>query len=189
MDINETKNVQTEANQRMAILIDHVRRELSGVRTGRATVTILDAVRVTAYGSQFPLNQVATLSVPEPTLIVAQPFDPSLMNPVEKAIIGANIGLNPSNDGRVIRIPIPPLTDERRNELVKLVHKLAEDGRNSVRQIRRETNNKLKTLLKDHGLTQDDERRTKSDIQKITDQYIKQIDDLQSNKDAELLTP
>ncbi len=189
MDILESENVQAEAKQRMAALMDHVRHELSGVRTGRATVTILDGVRVIAYGSQLPLNQVATLSVPKPTLIVAQPFDPSLMTPIEKAIIGANLGLNPNNDGRVVRIPIPPLTDERRNELVKLVHKLAEDGRNSVRQIRREINDKLKTLVKDHGLSQNDERRNKSGIQKITDQYIKQIDDLQRAKDTELLTP
>jgi ribosome recycling factor len=134
-----------------------------------------------------PLNQVATLSVPESTLIAAAPFDPSLMGAIEKAIRSANLGLNPSNDGKVVRIPLPPLTEDRRKELSKLVHKQAEEGRNSVRQVRREANDRLKKLLKDHKISEDDERRALDDVQKITDQHIATIDDLQKKKDAELL--
>ena len=187
MDVNDPKSAHAETRKRMASFIEHVRHELSGVRTGRATVTILDGVQVDAYGAQMPLNQVASLSVPEPTLIVAQPFDPSLMGAIEKGIRSANLGLNPNNDGKVIRIPIPALTDERRKELSKLVHKLAEDGRNSIRQVRREVNDELKKLLKDHKVSEDDERRARDEVQKITDQHIHQIDDLQKAKDAELL--
>jgi ribosome recycling factor len=167
--------------------IDHVRRELGGVRTGRASVTILDTVHVEAYGSHVPLNQVASLSIPEPTLIVAQPFDPSLMAAVEKAIRSSNLGLNPTNDGKVVRVPIPSLTEERRKELSKLVHKFAEDGRNGVRQVRRDANDKLKKLLKDHKISEDDERRSLDEVQKITDQHVTMIDELQKKKDADLL--
>ena len=134
-----------------------------------------------------PLNQVASLSIPEPTLIVAQPFDPSLMAAIEKAIRTSNLGLNPTNDGKVVRIPIPALTEERRKELSKLVHKYAEEGRNGVRQVRRDANDRLKKLLKDHLISEDDERRGLDEVQKITDQQIGQIDELQKKKDAELL--
>ena len=187
MDVNDAKSAHSEARKRMASLIEHVRHELSGVRTGRASVTILDGVQVGAYGAQMSLNQVASLSVPEPTLIVAQPFDPSLTDAIEKGIRSADLGLNPSNDGKVIHIPIPSLTDERRKELSKLVHKLAENGRNSVRQARREVNERLKQLLKDRELSEDNERRALDEVQKITDQHIHQIDELQKAKDAELL--
>src|ERR671915_959741 len=159
MDVSDLKGLFAEVKKRMDAQIDHVRRELGGVRTGRASVTILDTVHVDAYGSHVPLNQVASLSIPEPTLIVAQPFDPSLMGTIEKAIRSANLGLNPTNDGKVVRIPIPPLTDERRKELSKHVHKLAEDGRNALRLVRREANDRLKKLLKDHAVSEDDERR------------------------------
>jgi ribosome recycling factor len=144
-------------------------------------------VHVEAYGSQMPLNQVASLSIPEPSLIVAQPFDPSLMGAVEKAIRSANLGLNPANDGKVVRIPVPPLTEERRKELSKLVHKYAEEGRNGVRQVRRDANDKLKKLLKDSKISQDDERKGLEEVQKITDQHIHLIDDIQKKKDTELL--
>jgi ribosome recycling factor len=157
------------------------------VRTGRASVAILDSVHVEAYGSMMPLNQVASLSIPEPTLIVAQPFDPSLMGGVEKAVRSSNLGLNPTNDGKVVRIPIPPLTEERRKELSKLVHKHAEEGRNGVRQVRRDANDRLKKLLKDHSISEDDERRGLDEVQKMTDQHIGIIDDLQKKKDGELL--
>lgn len=187
MDVNDLKGLFGEVKKRMDTAIDHVRKELAGVRTGRASVTILDSVHVEAYGSPMPLNQVASLSVPEPTLIVAQPFDPSLMKEIEKAIRNANLGLNPANDGKVVRIPIPPLTDERRKELSKLVHKYAEDGRNSVRQVRRDSNERLKKLLKDHKISEDDERRGLEEVQKITDQHVHLIDDLQKKKDQELL--
>jgi ribosome recycling factor len=187
MDVSDLKGLFGEVKKRMDGHLDHVRRELGGVRTGRASVNILDSVHVEAYGSMMPLNQVATLSVPEPALIIAQPFDPSLMTPVEKGIRAANIGLNPTNDGKVIRIPIPPLTDERRKELSKLVHKFAEEGRNGVRQVRRDANEKLKKLLKDSKISQDDERRGLDEVQKITDQHIALIDDIQKKKDGELL--
>jgi ribosome recycling factor len=187
MDVSELKELFAEVGKRMDGQLEHVRREFGGVRTGRASVTILDSVHVDAYGSHLPLNQVASLSIPEPTLIVAQPFDPSLMGAVEKAIRAANLGLNPSNDGKVVRIPLPPLTEERRKELSKLVHRYAEEGRNAVRQIRRDANDKLKKLMKDHTISEDDERRGLDEVQKITDQHIAAIDDLQKKKDGELL--
>jgi ribosome recycling factor len=187
MDVADVKALQAEVKKRMDGVIEHTRRELAGVRTGRASVNLLDPVHVEAYGSPMPLNQVATLSIPEPTMIVATPFDPSLLGPVEKAIRSANLGLNPSNDGKVVRIPIPALTDERRKELSRLVHKYAEDGRNAVRQVRRDANDKLKKFFKDHLISQDDERRALDEVQKITDQHIAGIDELQKKKDADLL--
>ena len=187
MDVKDLKGLFGEAKKRMDAQIEHVKRELGGVRTGRASVTILDSVHVEAYGASMPLNQVASLSIPEPTMIVAQPFDPSLMGAVEKAIRSSNLGLNPTNDGKVVRIPIPALTDERRKELSKLVHKHAEDGRNGVRQVRRDANDRLKKLLKDHSISEDDERRGLDEVQKMTDQHIAVIDDLQKKKDGELL--
>ena len=187
MDATDIKSLFAEVKKRMEAQLEHVRRELGGVRTGRASVTILDSVHVEAYGSQMPLNQVASLSIPEPAMIIAQPFDPSLMNNIEKGIRAANIGLNPTNDGKVLRIPIPALTDERRKELSKIVHKFAEEGRNGVRLVRREANDKLKKLLKDSKISQDDERRSLEEVQKITDQHVALIDDVQKKKDTELL--
>jgi ribosome recycling factor len=187
MDVSDLKSLSAEVKKRMDGHIEHVRRELGGVRTGRASVNILDTVHVEAYGSMVPLNQVASLSVPEPAMIVAQPFDPSLMNNVEKGIRAANIGLNPTNDGKVIRIPIPALTEERRKELSKIVHKFAEEGRNGIRLVRREANDRLKKLLKDAKISQDDERRGLEEVQKITDQQIALIDEVQKKKDTELL--
>jgi ribosome recycling factor len=187
MDVSDLKGLFAEVRKRMDTQLDHVRRELGGVRTGRASVTILDTVHVEAYGSSVPLNQVASLSIPEPTLIVAQPFDPTLMGVIEKAIRSSNLGLNPTNDGKVVRIPIPSLTEERRKELSKLVHKHAEEGRNGIRQVRRDANDKLKKLLKDHGISEDDERRGLDEVQKLTDQHIALVDELQKKKDGELL--
>src|SRR5512141_2116783 len=136
MDVNDLKGLYAEVNKRMNAAQDHLQHEFAGVRTGRASVTILDGVHVEAYGSKMPLNQLAGLSIPEPTLIVAQPFDPSQLGAIEKAIRASDLGLNPSNDGKVVRIPIPSLTEERRRELSRHVHKLAEEGRNQVRAIR-----------------------------------------------------
>src|SRR6185295_856077 len=187
MDVSDLKGLFSEVNKRMNAATDHVRHELSGVRTGRASVTILDSVHVEAYGSRMPLNQLAGLSVPEPSLIVAQPFDPSQLGAIERAIRASDLGLNPANDGKVVRIPIPSLTEERRKELSRLVHKLAEEGRNSVRQVRRDANERLKKLLKDHKISEDDERKGLDEVQKLTDNHIKQIDELQKKKDAELL--
>ena len=187
MDVNDLKGLFAEVKKRMDAQIEHVRRELGGVRTGRASVNILDTVHVEAYGSMVPLNQVATLSVPEPAMIVAQPFDPSLMGAIEKASRASDLGLSPANDGKVVRIPIPALTDARRKELSKLVHKFAEEGRNGIRQVRRDANDRMKKLLKDSKISQDEERRGLEEIQKITDQHITLIDDVQKKKDTELL--
>lgn len=187
MDATDLKSVYADVNARMRIALDHLLHEFAGVRTGRASVTILDGVQVEAYGSKLPLNQVAGLSVPEPTLIVAQPFDPSQIAAIEKAVRSAGLGLNPANDGKVVRIPLPSLTEERRKELSRHVHKLSEDGRNSVRQVRRDTNDRLKKLLKDHLISEDDEKKGLDEVQKITDAHIKNIDDLQKKKDQELL--
>jgi ribosome recycling factor len=187
MDVSDLKGLFVEVKKRMDGHIDHVRRELAGVRTGRASVNLLDSVHVEAYGSQMPLNQVASMSIPEPSLIVAQPFDPSLLGAIEKAIRTANLGLNPANDGKLVRIPIPSLTEERRKEMSKLVHKFAEEGRNGVRQVRRDANEKLKKFLKDSKISEDDERRSLDEVQKITDQHVTMIDDIQKKKDAELL--
>jgi ribosome recycling factor len=187
MEASDLKGLFAEVKKRMDAQIDHVKRELGGIRTGRASVGILDTVHVEAYGAPTPLNQVASLSIPEPTMIVAQPFDPSLMGAIEKAIRSSNLGLNPNNDGKVIRIPVPALTEERRKELSKLVHKHTEEGRNGVRQVRRDANEKLKKLLKEHKISEDDERRGLEDVQKITEQHVTLIDDLQKKKDGELL--
>jgi ribosome recycling factor len=187
MEATDVNGLFAEVKKKMDGHIEHVRRELGGVRTGRASVTILDTVHVDAYGSQMPLNQVASLSIPEPTMIVAQPFDPSLSGAIEKAIRSSNLGLNPTSDGKAIRIPIPPLTEERRKELSRLVHKYTEEGRNGVRQARRDANDRLKKLLKDHKISEDDERRGLEDVQKMTDQHIASIDELQKKKDTDLL--
>src|SRR5437588_3834697 len=187
MDVNDLKSLYAEVTKKMQTALDHVRHELAGVRTGRASVTILDSVHVEAYGARMPLNQLAGLSVPEPSLIVAQPFDPSQLGAVEKAIRASDLGLNPSNDGKVVRIPIPSLPEARRKELSRHVHKLSEEGRNSVRQVRRDANERLKKLLKDHKISEDDERKGLDEVQKLTDAHIKNIDDLQKKKDTELL--
>jgi ribosome recycling factor len=187
MDVNDLKGLFAEVNKRMNGTLDHVKHELAGVRTGRASVTILDSVHVDAYGSKMALNQLAGLSVPEPTLIVAQPFDPSQLGAIEKAIRASDLGLNPSNDGKVVRIPIPALTEERRKELSRHVHKLAEEGRNAVRQVRRDANDRLKKLLKDHAISQDDERKGLDEVQKLTDNHIRLIDEAQKKKDTDLL--
>jgi ribosome recycling factor len=187
MDFSDLKSMFAEVKTRMDAAIERVRKDMANVRTGRATVGLLDGIQVEAYGSRMPINQVAALSVPEPALIVAQPFDPSLMGAVEKAIRASDLGLNPANDGKVVRIPIPSLTDERRKELSRHVHKQAEEGRNGVRQIRRDANERLKKLLKEHKIAEDDERKGLDQVQKMTDDHIKAIDDLQAKKDQDLL--
>ena len=186
--ISDLKGLFAETTKRMNTALEHVRHELAGVRTGRASVAILDGVMVDAYGSKMPLNQLAGLSVPEPTLIIAQPFDPTQLGAIEKAIRASDLGLNPSNDGKVIRVPLPSLTEERRKELSKHVHKLAEDARNSVRLVRRDANDRLKKLLKDHKISEDDEKKGLDEVQKLTDNHVKLVDDTQKKKDAELLS-
>ena len=187
MDVTDITGLHAEVKKRMDGAIDHVRHELAGVRTGRASIAILDPVHIEAYGSRMPLNQVATLSIPDPMTIVAQPFDPSLLGTIEKAIRASDLGLNPSNDGKIVRIPIPTLTEERRKDLSRHVHKMAEEGRNVVRQVRRDANDRLKKLLKDKVVSEDDERKAEAEIQKTTDVHVTLIDELQKKKDTELL--
>ena len=187
MESSDVKVLFADVKKRMDGQIEFVRKELAGVRTGRASTGLLENLHVEAYGSKMPLNQVASLSIPEPSLIVAQPFDPSLMAVIEKAIRISDLGLNPASDGKVIRIPIPALTDERRKELSRHVHKLTEEGRNHIRTVRREVNDKLKKLLKEHKISEDDEKRALDEVQKITDHHVKLVDDLQHKKDQDLL--
>jgi len=187
MDANDLKGIYAEVKSRMDAGLERVRRDLANVRTGRASAGMLDNVHVEAYGTRVPLNQVASLSIPEPSLILAQPFDPSLMSAIEKAIRASDLGLNPANDGKVVRIPVPALTEERRKELSRHVHKLAEEGRNNLRIVRRDANERLKKLFKDHAISEDDERRGLEEVQKITDAHIKSVDELQKKKDQELL--
>ncbi len=188
MNAKDIDSLFKEAEQHMKSANEHTKHELAGVRTGRASIGILDGVKIEAYGTTVPLNQVANLSVPEPTLIAAQPFDPSLMPIIEKAIQSANLGLNPNNDGKMIRIPIPPLNEERRQELSKVVHSFAENSRNRVRGVRRDANDQLKKMLKAKEISEDDERRAHDRIQELTDRAVKTIDELQEKKDAELLS-
>jgi len=187
MDVSDIKGLYAEVKTRMDGQLEFVRKELAGVRTGRASTTLLDNIQVEAYGARMPLNQVASLSIPEPAMIMATPFDPSLMAVIEKAIRTSDLGLNPASDGKVIRIPLPALTEDRRKELSRHVHKMAEEGRNHVRVVRRDANDKLKKMLKDSAISEDDEKRGLEEVQKITDQHIKLIDELQQKKDQELL--
>jgi ribosome recycling factor len=180
------KELMAATEKRMATTVDDYKHKLATVRTGRASLGILDAVHVDYYGTPTPLNQVAKLSVPEPTLIVAQPFDPSTLQPIEKAIRSADLGLNPSNDGKLIRIPIPPLTEERRKQLIKKVHVLREEAKTAVRQVRRESNDETKKLEKSGGVSEDDAHRWLDEIQKKTDHFTQEIDQLCGNKEAEL---
>ncbi len=176
-----------EARQQMHAALDAVRREFSSVRTGKASPALLDTVRVEAYGSKMPLNQVATVNVPEPRLLVVQPWDKSLIGDVEKAILSAQLGLNPANDGNVIRVPIPQLNEERRRDLVRMLHKLAEEGRVSVRHARQEANKDVKQREGEHEISEDQARRELDEIQKLTDEYVAKIDELLQSKEQEVM--
>ena len=172
---------------KMKAAVDHLHHELRSVRTGRASLAILEGVSVDYYGTPTPLNQLANLSVADATLIVAQPYDPSTITAIEKAIVASGLGLNPSNHGKVLRIPVPPLTEERRLELVKIVHDLAEAARNGVRHGRREGNDLLKEMEKEKEIGKDDEHRGHEEIQKLHDHYIEQISKTVENKEAEIM--
>jgi ribosome recycling factor len=175
------------ARQRMDKALESVRRDFSTVRTGKASPAILDTVRVEAYGSQMPLNQLATVSVPEARMLIIQPFDQSMMGAIEKAIQTADLGLNPANDGRVIRVPVPALTEERRKEFVRVLHKMGEDGRVSVRQARKDANDEIKQRQKDGELSVDEARRDQDQVQKLTDDYVSKIDELLQHKEVEVM--
>lgn len=179
--------ILSEAEERMEASVRDARGKLASVRTGRASLTLLDGIRVDYYGSPTPLNQVAKLSIPEPSMIVAQPFDTSVLEGIERAIMTSDLGLNPSNDGKIIRIPIPPLTEERRKQLVKRVNQLGEDGKQAVRQIRRDANETIKSAQKDGDLSEDEAKRALDAVQKLTDAKVGEIDELCSAKEKELM--
>ena len=176
-----------KAKQRMEMAIEVLRREFSGVRTGKASPALLDTVKVEAYGSMLPLNQVGTVSAPEPRLLMIQPWDRTLIKSIEKGLRESDLGLNPSNDGQVIRVPIPALTEERRKEYVRMLHKLAEEGRVAVRQARQDANAEIKKRQKDEGLPEDDIRGEQAEVQKLTDQYIGKVEELIKHKEDEVM--
>lgn len=176
-----------DAKTRMEEALDAVRREFATVRTGKASPALLDTVRVDAYGSKMPLNQVATVNTPEPTLLVVQPFDKSLMGEIERAIQVADLGLNPANDGNVIRVPIPPLNEERRKEYVKLLHKMAEEGRISIRHARRIIREDVQKLVKEHEIGEDEGHRREEALEKLTQEYTEKIDELLKKKEEEVM--
>ena len=182
------KDVIQKAKGRMEKVVEDLRRELAGVRSGRASLSLLDHITVEYYGTPTPLNQVSTLAVPEPNLITAQPWDVSLLSAIEKAIRASDLGLNPSNDGKLIRIPIPPLTEERRKQLARHVGKVLEDHRTAIRNIRRDENEMIKKMLKDKQVSEDDERKGLEEIQRLTDHYAKKIEELAKKKEEEILT-
>lgn len=173
--------------ERMDQTIEHLRRELSGVRTGRASLSILDGIQVNYYGNMTPLRQVAALSVPESRLITIQPWEATLIPEIEKAISGSNLGLTPNNDGKLIRLSVPPLTEERRREIVKQVKKLGEDSKVGIRNSRRDTNEEVRKLVKDAKVSEDDQRKAQDEVQKVTDQYIAKIDEMIKKKEAEVM--
>lgn len=176
-----------QARSKMDDAIEAVAREFATVRTGKATPALLDTVRVEAYGSKMPLNQVATVAAPEPSLLVVQPFDPSLIRDIERAVQIADLGLNPGNDGSLIRIPIPPLTEERRREYVRLLHKMAEEARVSIRHARHEARDDAKRRMRDHEISEDDGHREMDETQKLTDEAIARVDELLKRKEAEVM--
>jgi ribosome recycling factor len=181
------KDVEANLKTRMDKALADLQHEMASIRTGRATLGILDHIRVDYYGAPTPLNQVANLHVPEPSLITIQPWDVSQIGPIEKAIRSSDLGLNPANDGKMIRLPIPPLTEERRKDLVKRLHGAAEHHRVSVRNIRRDGNEAVKKLLKDKKITEDEEKRALDEIQKLTDSYMQKIDQAAKGKEKEIL--
>lgn len=180
------KDVLKETRPRMETVIDDFRRKLATVRTGRAAVSLLDTVMVDYYGTPTPLSQMASVHAPEPQMLTVQPWDQSQVGAVEKAIRTADLGLNPSNDGKLVRIPIPALTEERRKQLAKQVHDIAEDHRTAVRNVRRDSNEKLKKMLKDKLISEDAERDGLDEIQKVTNSYIGKIDELSKTKEVEI---
>jgi len=181
------KDVETSTKSRMEKVLADLQHEMAGIRTGRASIALFDPIRVDYYGTPTPLNQLATLHVPEASLVTVQPWDISQIGAIEKAIRSSDLGLNPTNDGKLIRIPIPPLTEERRKEIVKHLHVVAEDHRVAVRNIRRDANEAVKKLLKDKLISEDDERRALDEIQKLTDSYISKVDQAAKGKEKEIL--
>jgi ribosome recycling factor len=182
------KDVISESRPRMEAVIEDVKRKLATVRTGRAVVSLLDNVMVEYYGTPTPLNQMASVHVPEPQMLTVQPWDQTQLGAIEKAIRAADLGLNPSNDGKLVRIPIPALTEERRKQLAKQVHDIAEEHRTAIRNIRRDSNDRLKKMLKDKSISEDNERDGLEEVQKLTNNYIGKIDELMKTKETEIMS-
>jgi ribosome recycling factor len=182
------KDVIKETRPRMEASVDDLRRRLASVRTGRAVVALLDPVLVDYYGTPTPLNQMASISVPDAQMLAVQPWDQSQLNVIEKAIRTADLGLNPSNDGKMVRVPIPALTEERRKQLAKQVHEFAEEHRTAIRNIRRDANERLKKMLKDKTISEDNERDGLEEVQKLTNSYIGKVDELAKTKEQEILS-
>jgi ribosome recycling factor len=185
--MNTVKEIETSAKQRMDKALEDLQHAMATIRTGRASVHLLDHVRVDYYGTPTPVNQVANLHVPEPGMITITPWDASQIGPIEKAIRTGDLGVNPSNDGKVIRIPIPPLTEERRKDLVKKLHGVAEDHRVAIRNIRRDSNEHVKKLSKEKKITEDDDRRAHDEMQKLTDACMLKLDQAAKTKEKEIL--
>jgi ribosome recycling factor len=181
------KETYAQLKTRMEKAVDDFRKAMAATRTGRASVHMLDSVTVDYYGSQMPLNQIAQVHAPEAQLITVQPFDPSSLAAIEKSIRGGELGLNPMNDGKMIRVPVPALTQERRQEMVKHLHKALEEHRTAVRNIRRDGNDAIKKAMKDKKITEDDEKRSLEEIQKLTDDEIKKMEEMSKNKEKEVL--
>jgi ribosome recycling factor len=181
------KETYVQLKTRMEKAVEDFRREMAATRTGRANVHMLDTVSVDYYGSQMPLNQIATIHAPEPQMITVTPFDPSSLGAIEKAIRGGDLGLNPMNDGKLIRVPIPALTEERRKEMVKHLHRILEEHRTAIRNIRRDGNDAIKKAMKDKKITEDDEKRSLDEIQKLTDDEIKKMEEMSKSKEKEVL--
>ena len=182
-----TNDISKETRTRMEKVIEDFRHKLGTVRTGRASTSLLDNITVEYYGSQMPLNQVATIHAPEASLLTVQPFDPSLINEIERSLRTSDLGINPSNDGKLIRIPIPPLTEERRKQMVKVVHEIGEDHKTAIRNIRRDSNDKLKKALKEKTISEDEEKGGLDEVQKLTDQFVSKIGELSKHKEDEIL--
>lgn len=176
-----------QVQERMEGALEHLKRDLATLRTGRASLALLDGVKVDYYGTPTPLKQVANLGVPESRMLTVQPWEPALMKDIEKAIQASGLGLTPSNDGKLIRIPVPPLTEERRKDLIKLCKKHGEESKVQLRNIRREGNEELKSSHKDGKLSEDDLRKAEADIQKLTDQYVQKVDQTLKKKEEEIL--
>ncbi len=181
------RDVETHAKTRMDKVLSDLQHDMAVIRTGRASVSIFDNIKADYYGTPTPLNQLANLHVPEPSLITIQPWDVSQIAVIEKAIRSSDLGLNPANDGKIIRVPIPPLTEERRKEIVKRLHHIAEDHRVALRNIRRDANEHLKKLLKDKTISEDEERRALDEVQKMTDGHIQKVDQASKTKEKEIL--
>jgi len=181
------KDVIKETRPRMEAAVEDLRKRLASIRTGRAAVSILDTVVVDYYGTPTPLNQLASVHAPEPQMLTVQPWDQTQIGAVEKAIRAADLGLNPSNDGKLVRVPVPALTEERRRQLAKQVHEVAEEHRTAIRNVRRDSNDRLKKMLKDKTISEDAERDALSEVQKLTDTYIGKIDEFAKSKEQELM--